>query len=157
MMRWMLVCLLLLGRAAQAEELPGILHWQQPQDLETIYRNVYNALEEKHFYVVFEPDIGHNLAGNAERWGDDYNRNHLDGIRSMVFCNGWYANQVSNLDPRLLALCPLHLTVYRQGNATHVVFVRPTRAGAGSQATELLQQLESEVSKAVEQGLGAAR
>ncbi len=40
-----------------------------------------------------------------------YNRSKLSAIRSMVFCNGWYANQVSNKDPHMLALCPLHMTL----------------------------------------------
>jgi hypothetical protein len=108
------------------------------------------------FFVVFEPDIGRNLAGFAERWGEDYNRNGLQGIRAMVFCNGWYANQVSNLEPRMLALCPLHLSVYRQGELTHVVFVRPAVVGKDSKAAALLQELESDVSKAIAQGVSAA-
>ena len=115
--------------------------------------NVYKSMENNRLYVVFEPDIGHNLAGLAERWGEDYNRNRLGGIRSMVFCSAGYSNRVSNLEPRLLALCLLHLTLYRQDNMTHLVFLRPTVAGAGSKAAALLQELESEVAAAVEQGL----
>jgi hypothetical protein len=149
---WLLLVLAATG--AQAEP-AGVLHWGTGQSLEKTYRNVYKSLEDRRFYVVFEPDIGANLAGLAPRWGEDYNRNRLSGIRSMVFCSAWYANQVSNLEPRLLALCPLHLTLYRQGEATHVVFLRPTVIGAGSQAAALLQELESEVAAAVEQGLAS--
>ncbi len=114
-------------------------------------------MEKNRFFVVFEPNIGRNLAGFAERWGEDYNRNGLQGIRAMVFCNGWYANQVSNLEPHLLALCPLHLSVYRQGDSTHVVFVRPGLVGKDSKAEALLQELEADVSKAIEQGLSAVQ
>ena len=141
---------------AQAE-LAGVLQWSTGQDLESTYNNVYKSLESNRFYVVFEPNIGNNLAGFAERWGEDYNRSQLDGIRAMVFCNAWYTNQISNLEPRLLATCPLHLTLYRQGDATHVVFLRPTVAGAGSKAEALMQELETEVSAAVEQGLAAGK
>ncbi len=152
------VCLLvvLMASGAVRAELQGVLHWESGLELETVYNSVYKSLEEKKFFVVFEPDIGRNLAGFAERWGEDYNRNALQGIRAMVFCNGWYANQVSNLEPRLLALCPLHLSVYRQGDTTHVVFVRPGQVGKDSKAAALLQDLETDVGKAIEQGLAAA-
>jgi uncharacterized protein (DUF302 family) len=148
---WILLCAL--TATGVRAELASVLHWTSDQDLESTYKNVYKALESNRFYVVFEPNIGHNLAGFAERWGDDYNRNGLDGIRAMVFCNAWYANQVSNLEPRLLALCPLHLTLYRQADTTHVVFLRPGAIGDGSRAAALLRELETEVGKAVAQGL----
>jgi len=61
--------------------------------------------------VVFEPDIGNDLAGFAERRGGDVNHNALTKIRSMVFCNACYANQAGNLKPRLLALFLLHLAL----------------------------------------------
>jgi uncharacterized protein (DUF302 family) len=106
---------------------------------------------------MFEPDIGKNLAGFSARWGADYNRNQLQGIRAMVFCNGWYANQVSNIDPELLALCPLHITLYRQDDITHVVFVRPTHAGKGSVAIKRMEELEAKVKTAVEAGIKVAQ
>ena len=134
-------------------ELDGVRHWVLQQDLETAYEAIHKSLEENKLFVVFEPNIGKNLAAFAERWGEDYNRNNLQGIRSMVFCSGWYANQVSNADPQLLALCPLHITLYRHNDMTHVVFVSPTHVGKGSDATVLLQQLEDRVSAAVESGI----
>jgi hypothetical protein len=138
-------------------ELPGVRHWVLQQDLETAYESIHKSLEENNFFVVFEPNIGNNLAGFAERWGKDYNRNNLEGIRSMVFCNGWYANQISNVDPQLLALCPLHITLYRQSDMTHVVFVSPTHVGKGSDVTVLLQELEARVSAAIESGIAGVQ
>lgn len=151
--------LLLLGlfsNICQAE-LAGVRHWRLQQDLETAYASIHKSLEENKLFVVFEPNIGKNLAVFAERWGEDYNRNNLQGIRSMVFCSGWYANQVSNADPQLLALCPLHITLYRQNDMTHVVFVSPTHVGKGSDATVLLQELEARVSAAVESGIAGVQ
>ena len=150
-----LVALGLFVNVCQAD-LPGVLHWELQQGLETTYKYIHNSLEERKLFVVFEPNIGKNLAGFSERWGEEYNRNDLQGIRSMVFCNGWYANQVSNIDPQLLALCPLHITLYRQNEMTHIVFVRPTHAGKGGAANALLQELETTVSAAVESGIEAA-
>ena len=156
-MKWFAFFTMMLVSIASARaELSGVLHWETGADLETVCNSVYKSLEENRFFVVFEPDIWRNLAGFAERWGEDYNRNGLQGIRAMVFCNGWYANQVSNLEPLMLALCPLHLSVYRQGELTHVVFVRPAVVGKDSKAAALLQELESDVSKAIAQGISAA-
>ena len=151
-----MVVLGLVFNVCQAE-LPGVRHWQLQQDLEIAYKHIYNSLEENNLFVVFEPNIGKNLAGFSERWGENYNRNNLQGIRSMVFCNGWYANQVSNADPQLLALCPLHITLYQQDEITHIVFVRPTHVGEGSAAITLLEELEAKVSGAVEAGIKTAK
>jgi uncharacterized protein (DUF302 family) len=129
MKRFVYLLVLAMTNTIATADVSGVLHWESAADLETVYNSVYKSLEENRFYVVFEPNIGANLAGFAERWGEEYNRNKLQGLRAMVFCNGWYANQVSNLEPRLLALCPLHLSVYRQGDTTHVVFVRPGVVG----------------------------
>jgi len=118
--------------------------------MNAVYDAVYAALEEERFYVVFEPNIGANLSRMAKRWGEDYNRNELSGIRSMVFCNAWYANQVSNLDPDMLALCPLHVTLYARDNETRIVFTRPGHVGEGSQAQALLLELEDAVAAAIE-------
>jgi len=147
--------LLLLTSMVRAE-LPGVLHWELKQDLETVYDSVYKSLEENRFYVLFEPNIGRNLAGFSDRWGEDLNRNKLTGIRAMVFCNPWYANQVSNLDPNMLALCPLHLSLYEKDNNTHIVFIRLSHVGEGSPAKPLLTELEQAVSAAIEAGINAA-
>ena len=150
-----LAALLLLTDMARAEQ-PGVLHWQLDQDLETVYGHVYRSLEEKRFFVIFEPNIGRNLAGFSERWGEDYNRSKLTGIRSMVFCNPWYVNQVSNLDPEMLALCPLHISLYEKDGSTHVVFVRLSHVGEGSPAKPLLMELEEALSAAIESGINSA-
>ena len=128
----------------------NVLSWQLNQDLESSYKIVYKHLEEKKFFVVFEPDIQRNLSRFADRWGENYNRNKLEGIRSMVFCNGWYANQVSNADPDMLALCPLHITLIQEQGKTRVLFARPSVIAAGSEALEVAKQLEADVSKAIE-------
>jgi hypothetical protein len=134
-------------------ELPGVLHWQVEQDLDTVYHNVYNALEENKYFVIFEANIGANLARFSEQWGEAYNRSQLRGIRSMVICNPWYTNEVSNQDPDMLVLCPLHLSLYQKDGITHVGFTRPTHVGEGSDAMPLLKEIETVLSNAVEQAI----
>jgi len=138
-------------------ELPGVRHWTLEADLEATYKNVYRSLENNNMFVIFEANMGRTLAGFSGRWGANYNRNQLQGIRSMMFCSPWYVNEVSNLDPQMLALCPLHITLYRQNNITHIVFLSPAHAGQRSAAAGLLEGLEAKVSAAVEAGMAAAQ
>ena len=86
MVRKLFLLLVLTVSATVQAELPGVLRWDVAQDLESTYKNIYKSLEKSRFFVVFEPNIGANLEGFAERWGDNYNRKRLSGIRSMVFC-----------------------------------------------------------------------
>ena len=113
-------------------------------------------MEDERFFIVFESNIGQNLVRFSGRWGEDYNRNALDGIRSMVFCNAWYANQVSNLDPDMLSLCPLHVTLYGKDNETRIVFTRPGYVGEGSKAQALLLELEDAVAAATKTAIAPA-
>ena len=39
------------------------------EPVDEIYQELYKALEAARFYVIFEANIGKNLARNAEKWG----------------------------------------------------------------------------------------
>lgn len=138
---------------AMAAESPLLYVREVPASMNATYKAVFTELENNGFFVVFEPNLGRNLAMFSSRWGADYNRNHLEGIRSMVFCNGWYANRISNADPDLLALCPLHLTLVHKQGRTRVLFVRPSRVAVGSPAEPIALELEQDVIRAVEAGV----
>ncbi len=128
-----------------------ILHVDKP--LSGVYDRVYKSLEDARFYVVFEPNMGANLARFSKKWGDEYNQNNLSEIRSMVFCNGWYANKVSNLDPTMLGFCPLHITLIEREGKTTVLFNRPGIIAQNSPAKTLLLNIEAEVITAIELGV----
>ena len=117
------------------------------------YKKVFDALENNGYYVVFEPNIGKNLAHFKKRWGKEYNKNNLESIRSMVFCNGWYANQVSNADPQMLALCPLHISLVHKKGVTSILFVRPSLVATGSPAEKIALELEQDVIRTIEGAL----
>ncbi len=121
--------------------------------METVYKRVFGSLENNGYFVIVEPNIGRNLAHFAQRWGKDYNRNRLESIRSMVFCNGWYANQVGNADPDMLALCPLHVTLTHKAGETRILFVRPSQVAAGSPAEAVALELEQDVIRTIEESL----
>ena len=118
--------------------------------MDEVYKKVFTALENNSYYVLFEPNIGKNLSHFAKRWGEDYNQNKLTSIRSMVFCSGWYANKVSNLDPGMLALCPLHITLYSKNKETHILFVRPGKVAGPSKAQKVAKELEDDVIRTIE-------
>jgi len=122
-------------------------------DMDKTYKQVFNGLENNGYYVIFEPNIGKNLASFKQRWGKDYNKNQLEGIRSMVFCNAWYANLMSNADPQMLALCPLHISLVYKDGVTRILFVRPSLVATGSPAEKLALELEQDVIRTIESSL----
>lgn len=153
--KWFVLLVLLFPvSSAYADDGDSVVYrLQVNKPLSKVYDKVYKSLEEARFFVVFEPNIGANLARFSEKWGDDYNRNNIAEIRSMVFCNGWYANKVSNLDPDMLGFCPLHLTLIERDGKTTALFNRPGVMAQNSPAKALLKKIESEVIAAIQQGL----
>jgi len=124
------------------------------QPFDGVYQDLYKALETSRFYVIFEANIGKNLARNAEKWGEDYNRNKFEAVRSMVICNPEYANQVLNLDPAMMALCPLTVTVLHKEGTTTILFERLMPAAKGSAAEDILWEVENTIVSAIESVIG---
>ena len=149
--RYLLIMVVIFAQPLSADS--NVFQFSVDKPLADVYGKVFQSLEASRLYVVFEPDIGSNLEGFAKRWGDEYNQNELTAIRSMVFCNGWYANQVSNKDPAMLALCPLRLTLIEKEGRTTALFARPTVIAADSPARPVLQELEAEVIAAIKKGM----
>ena len=112
-----------------------------------------DSLKKSPFYLFYEMNIGKNLAYFSKNWGKDYNKNDLTAIRSIIFCNGSYTNQVSNKDPRLLALCPLHITLIEKDGKTTAFFTRPTLIAKGSPAHYLFVKMEKDVIKLIRRGM----
>jgi len=156
---WFLSAMLMLpvsvlyADASPAGDNPVVYSQQVDKPVAQIYDKLYKSLEDARFFVVFEPNIGKNLARFSDKWGDEYNQNNIAEIRSMIFCNGWYANKVSNLDPDMLGFCPLHLSLVEREGKTTVLFNRPSIMAQNSPAKALLEKIESEVIAAIQQGL----
>jgi len=155
MTQWLIVLLLTwpIMSVCGEQVADGVYLAQVDKPVSAVYDKVYKSLEDARFFVVFEPNIGANLASFADKWGDDYNRNNLSEIRSMIFCNGWYANKVSNLDPNMLGFCPLHITLVEHEGKTTVLFNRPSVIAHKSPAKDLLLEIETEVIAAIEKGI----
>lgn len=119
-------------------------------EMKDVYSKIFTALENNGYFIFFESNMGKNLSHFAKRWGKEYNKNKLESIRSMVFCNGSYTNQISNIDPSLLALCPLRLSLYTKNKKTHILFVRPGKVAANSKAQKIAKELEDDVIRTIE-------
>ena len=119
-------------------------------EMDEVYKKVFTGLGNNSYFVIFEPNLGKNLSHYAKRWTDDYNKNKLNSIRSIVFCNAWYANKISNIDPSLLALCPLHITLYSKNKETHILFVRPGRVAGNSPAQDVAKEMEDDIIRTIE-------
>ena len=155
-MKSTLVFLFALISANAFAESPAVYEKSFDQNLETAYKGVFKALESNGFKVVYEIDMLENLTKfSAKNAVKDFNLNQLEGIKSMVFCNGPLAVKVSNADPAMLALCPLHLTLTQKLGRVTVLFARPGFIAKGSKAEAPAKELEEKVIKAIESGLSA--
>lgn len=153
-MKSTLILLFALVSANVLAESPSVYEKTIDQNLDTAYKRVYKALDSNGFKVVFEVDIQENLTKSAAKNAvKDFNLNQLEGIKSMVFCNGPLAIKISNADPTMLALCPLHLTFTQKAGRATVLFVRPSVIAQGSKAETSVKELEGKVIKAIESGL----
>lgn len=132
-------------QAVQTPAEPTVFERRIRRDSALVYKQLFSGLENNGYFVVFETNIGKNLSRFEQRWGDDYNKNNLETIRSMVFCNGWYANQVSNHDPKMLALCPMHITITHKQGVTSILYVRPSQVAKDSPARKIAQEVEQDV------------
>jgi len=136
---------------AQAQD--TVFSAQTRAPLDEVYLQVYESLENRGLYVVFEVDLGSTMARFKDRWGEDYNRNALEGIKTMVVCNARYANRVGNADPTLLALCPLRVALTHKEGVTTVLFARPTVIARGSPAEPVVKELEETLVGAIREAL----
>ena len=135
-------------------ESPAVYEKSFDQNLDTAYKHVYKALTDNGFKVVYEIDMLENLTKFSQKNAvTGFNLNKLEGIKSMVFCNGSLAVKISNADPAMLALCPLHLTFTQKAGRVSILFVRPGVIAQGSKAEAPAKELEEKVIKAIESGL----
>jgi uncharacterized protein (DUF302 family) len=153
-MKGWIIALLLASSEAAADPV-GVLELTSDRPIDEVYSGLCQALEDRKFWVVFESDMGQRMAKFADRWGEDYNRNGLESVRSLVFCNVWWTNRIANADPDLLGLCPLHLSLCAKDGKTVVLLPRLSAMAEGSSGKEAAWELEAELRKMVESALAA--
>ena len=149
-MRHALAVLLLMLCSSLHATTPAIYTRTTDMALDQAYKAIYSALEARRFWIVFEADLGERMARFKDRWGDAYNRSQLSGARSLVFCNIWWTNALASADPDMLALCPLHISLYEKDGQTSIVMARPSIIAKGSKAERQALELEQELTGIIE-------
>ena len=117
--------------------------------LDETFAELRAALVRDGFEILSETNVGRRLADHAQAWGARYNQPGLDGIRGMSVCHPGHANRSSNVDPTMLALCPLHVTLFSKDDETTIVFVRPTAVTDSAEANEVARALEEAIVGAI--------
>jgi len=117
-----------------------------------VYPKIMASFENAHLIVVSEIDIlaKFKAAGLPETFGTNFNTNKLTGIKAIIACNGWFGNEVANADPKMMAFCPVRVTLIEEDGKTTVTYVRATVANKESKAYPTLKKLEAKVIQAIE-------
>ena len=153
-MKTIFAIVLVLASLSVRAEVSAVYEKSVNQNLDTAYAQVKKALEGNGFKVVYELDMMENMNKFAEKNAvKDYNSNKLEAIKSLVFCNGALSIKISNADPAMLALCPLHVTFTQKTGHATVLFVRTGALAQGSKAEAPAKELEEKVIKTIESGL----
>lgn len=162
MSRWSLLrgvlaaAMIVLAAPAARAGTPEVFVAEVQAPLEEVYKGVSGSLDKAGYYIAFEMDMFKGMSSSlARKLGEDFNRAKLEGIKSMVFCQGTHANAIMNADADMLALCPLHLTVVHKAGTTRVLFARPTALAKGSAAEPAVKALEEEVIGIIKAGVAA--
>lgn len=144
--------LLAMAPLALASNAVSVRQVQKP--VGEVTRSLVSALQKDGFKVVKKINIGKKIGEAAKRghW-KDYNENHLAGVRTVIFCNAKFANAIANADPDMVALCPLHMTLVQQGDATKIEFVRPSVVAEGSKAEPVARKLEAKIEAAEQKAI----
>ena len=127
-----------------------VYQYQVKQTFDSVYKALHTNLEKNKFYVIFEAKISNNLRRFEKDWGKDYNVNKLETIRSLLVCNIKYTNRVANLDPTMLALCPLRIVLVEKKPNTRILFVKPSVIAAKSKALPVIKEIESKIIATIE-------
>ncbi len=59
-----------------------------------------------------------------------------------------------NLDPKMMAMCPLNVTILHKQGITTVLFKRLAVIAVGSPAEDILWEVENTIVSAIENGMG---
>ena len=112
--------------------------------LEKYYPKLKAAIQANHMNILYELDLLEQFkkSGYAEKFGEDFNRNHLKAVKTLLLCNGYVGNQISNIDPDMMALCPIRLTIISKGSGTKVVFMKSSHLATSKKIKQLLATLD---------------
>ena len=112
--------------------------------IEKYYPKLKAAIQSNHMNILYELDLLEKFkkSGYVEKFGEDFNRNHLKSVKTLLLCNGYVGNQISNIDPDMMALCPIRLTLISKASGTKVVFMKSSHLARSKKIKQLLATLD---------------
>ena len=119
------------------------------EDFRSALHNIKKTLEDQNLYIISKADISGTLASMKGKLGKDYNKRGYEVAKSIIFCNPFYANDVMNADPDMMALCPLKIMLMTKNGKTTALFVLPSKLSGKSPAKKILIEVENRVKKAL--------
>ncbi len=119
------------------------------EDFPTALHTLKKTLEQQNLYIISKADISGTLKRMKNKLGTEYNKRNYSKVQSIIFCNPFYANEVLNLDPDMMALCPLKIMLMEKNDRTTAPFVLPTALAKRSKARKVLAEVEKKVKKAL--------
>jgi len=127
----------------------GIYKVSAKKDFSSALKSLTHTLDKQNLYIISKANISSTLKRMKNKLGADYNKQHFDSVTSIIFCNPFYANEVMNLDPDMMALCPLKIMLMEKNGKTTALFVLPTTHASKSSAKKVLKEIENKVKKAL--------
>ena len=127
----------------------GIYKVSVKEDFRSALHTLKKTLEDQNLFIISKADISGTLARMKGKLGKDYNKRGYTKAQSIIFCNPFYANDVLNLDPTMMALCPLKIMLLEKNAKTTALFVLPSYFSKRSPAKKVLKEVENKVLKAL--------
>jgi len=119
------------------------------EDFRSALHSIKKTLEDQNLYIISKADISGTLERMKGKLGKDYNKRGYEKAQSIIFCNPFYANDVMNADPDMMALCPLKIMLMTKHGKTTALFVLPSKLAGKSPAKKILIEVENKVKKAL--------
>lgn len=113
------------------------------------YPVIYDALSNNGFYVAYSINVGENVKRFETRWGGE-NKYEVTAVRSLIVCDLKFSYELRNVDPEMLVLCPMHLTLYEIQGKTHIVLLLPSVMAGNSPAKKLALKVEKKLVDIIE-------
>ena len=147
-MKKILVTILILGVSLFADTVYSKTYDQSTKDL---YPKLLKAFDNAHLIVVSEIDIlaKFKKAGLPKKFGKNFNTNDLTAIKAIIACNGFFGNEIANSDPKMMAFCPVRVTLIEKDGKTTIMYVKPQVSSNESKASAILEKLSSKVIKTI--------
>ena len=143
-MKKIVLTLMLLGATLMANP---VYTKSYKADADSIYPKLLQAFDKAHLVVVSQIDILDKFrkAGLPKKFGKNFNTNNLTAIKAIIACNGFFGNAIANSDPKMMAYCPIRVTLIQEGDTTTLMYVTPDVEDKESAAAASLKKLSNKV------------